>query len=79
MSCEPVKASLDQLYHRYDSRDWVHPDPLEYLYNYPDLRDRETAGIIASSLAYGRVAYILKSVSSVLRELGPSPHGFLKS
>jgi len=74
-----VKYHLEQLYHHYNSRQWVHPDPLEYLYDYPDLKDRETVGIIASSLAYGRVAQILKSVSSVLKELGPSPHAFLKS
>jgi len=74
-----VKVHLEQLYHHYNSRQWVHPDPLEYLYNYPDLKDRETVGIIASSLAYGRVAQILKSVSSVLKKLGPSPHAFLES
>jgi len=74
-----VKYHLEQLYHRYNSRQWVHPDPLEYLYDYPDLKDRETVGIIASSLAYGRVAQILKSVSSILKELGSSPHAFLKS
>ena len=79
MSRDAVKYHLEQLYHRYDSRQWVHPDPLEYLYDYPDLRDREVVGIIASSLAYGRVAQILKSVSSVLKELGPSPYAFLKS
>ena len=79
MSRDVVKYHLEQLYHRYNSRQWVHPDPLEYLYDYPDLKDREMVGIIASSLAYGRVAQILKSVSSVLRELGTSPHTFLKS
>ena len=74
-----VKYHLEQLYHRYNSRQWVHPDPLEYLYDYPDLKDRETVGIIASSLAYGRVAQILKSVSYILKKLGPSPHTFLES
>ena len=79
MSRDVVKYHLEQLYHRYNLRQWVHPDPLEYLYDYPELKDRETVGIIASSLAYGRVAQILKSVSSVLKELGPSPYAFLKS
>ena len=74
-----VKYHLEQLYHRYNSRQWVHPDPLQYLYDYPDLKDRETVGIIASSLAYGRVVQILKSVASVLKELGPSPYAFLES
>jgi hypothetical protein len=43
-----------------------------------DFYDREIAGLIASSLAYGRVAQILKSVSFVLRIMEASPYLFLK-
>jgi uncharacterized protein (TIGR02757 family) len=73
------KEQLESLYAFYNSRKWVHPDPLEFLYDYSDLKDREVAGLIASSLAYGRVAQILKSVSGVLEKMGPSPCGFLVS
>jgi len=73
------KPHLEQLYAHYNSRKWVHPDPLEFLYDYGDLKDREVAGLIASSLAYGRVAQILKSVSGVLGKMGPSPYDFLMS
>jgi len=73
------KPELERLYVFYNSRKWVHPDPLEFLYGYEDLKDREVAGFIASSLAYGRVAQILKSVSGVLDKMGPSPHNFLLS
>ena len=73
------KLKLERLYVLYNSRDWVHPDPLECLYRYTDMRDKEVAGLIASSLAYGRVAQILKSVSDVLEAMGPSPYDFLMS
>ncbi|MBK5102297.1 MAG: TIGR02757 family protein [Desulfobacteraceae bacterium] len=73
-----MKTQLDRLYARYNSREWVHPDPLEYLYHYPDLQDREVVGLIASSLAYGRVAQILNSTSAVLKKMGPSPYQFLR-
>jgi uncharacterized protein (TIGR02757 family) len=73
-----IKQQLDRLYARYNSREWVHPDPLEYLYHYPTLEDREVVGLIASSLAYGRVAQILKSVSAVLKRMGASPYQFLR-
>ncbi|MFH2046310.1 MAG: TIGR02757 family protein [Pseudomonadota bacterium] len=72
-----MKNVLEDLYCRYNKREYVHPDPLEFLYNYSEIRDREIAGFIASSLAYGRVAQILKSVSSVLDKMGPSPYSFL--
>ncbi len=72
-----TKATLEKLYRKYNRRKYVHPDPLEFLYSYPDLRDREIAGLIASSLAYGRVAQILNSVRSVLDRMGRHPRRFL--
>lgn len=69
---------LNELYVKYNRREYVHPDPLEFLYDYPDVRDREVVGLVASSLAYGRVARILASVSAVLGAMGPAPVPFLE-
>ncbi len=71
------RERLDELYTRYNRREFVHPDPLEFLYDYEDLRDREIAGLVASALAYGRVAQILKSIASVFERMQPSPSMFL--
>ena len=71
------KKALERLYTLYNKREFVHPDPLEFLYNYPNKRDREIVGLIASSLAYGRVAQILKSTAFVLDKLGSSPYAFI--
>ena len=73
-----TKAELDDLYRTYNKKKYVHPDPLEFLYNYPDIRDREIVGLIASSLAYGRVAQILKSVGRILAKTGQSPYRFVR-
>jgi uncharacterized protein (TIGR02757 family) len=70
-------GQLDELYRRYHRREFMHPDPVEFLHAYSDLRDREIVGLIASSLAYGRLAQISKSVSIVLEKM-PSPSDFLK-
>jgi len=66
------RQALEYLYWRYNRRESVHPDPLEFLYAYPDPQDREIVGLIASCLAYGRVQQILTGVSRVLERL-PSP------
>ena len=71
-----LRDRLDELYERYNRREFVHPDPLEFLYDYEDPRDREIVGLIASGLAYGGVGQILKSVRAVL-DLMDSPHRFL--
>lgn len=71
--------TFEELHHRYNRREFIHHDPLEFLYMYNDPEDREIVGIVASSLAYGRVNQILKSVSSVLGAMGPSPYLFIRS
>lgn len=71
------KEKLEDLYNKYNNMKYVHPDPLEYLYKYPKVEDREIVALIASSLAYGKVEQILKSVSRVLDVLGKSPHRYI--
>ncbi len=73
------REHLDALYVKYNQREFVSPDPLQFLYDYPDVREREVAALIASSLAFGRVAQIVRSVGIVLQRLGPSPRAFLKA
>ena len=73
-----IKENLEELYCIYNHREFIHPDPLEFLYAYGDIRDGELVGLIASSLAYGRVAQILKSVSTILKRMAPSPFSFLQ-
>ena len=72
------RGIFEKLYKDYNKRIYVSPDPLQFLYDYEVPADREIVGIIASSLAYGRVAQILKSVQKVLAVLGPSPSKYLK-
>lgn len=71
------KTALDSLYTKYNRREFVHPDPLEFLYRYQEIRGREVVALIASSLAFGCVGQILKSVGAVLEPMGASPNAFL--
>jgi len=71
------QEKLEDLYERYNRREFVQPDPLQFLYNYKDIRDREIVGLTTSSLAYGNVKQILKSNSIALDRLTNSPYKFL--
>ncbi len=68
---------LEALYERYNKPEFIHPDPLEFLFRFPDPEEREIVGLIAASLAYGRVWQILKSIDECLEITGRSPRGFL--
>jgi len=69
----PKYELLEELYSEFNRREYVSPDPLEFLYLYDDPADREVVGLIASSFAYGRVASILASLRKVLAVLGKNP------
>ena len=71
------RETLEELYACYNRREFIHPDPLEFVHEYPDPLDREVVGMVASALAYGRVQQILKSVAEVLGLMGEAPSQFL--
>jgi len=68
-----IREKLDSLYNKYNKFELIHPDPLEFIYDYKLSEDQEIVALIASSLAYGRVAQILISVKKVLSILGEHP------
>lgn len=67
-----LKVALDRAYEEYDAR-WIEPDPVQFVWRYDRPEDREVAGLIASSLAYGNVKQIKRSVERVLATLGDRP------
>lgn len=73
------RERLESIYRKYNRQRFVHPDPVELLYAYERIEDREIAGWIAASLAYGRVHQILKSVGLVLETMGKSPSRYLQT
>ncbi|MDQ1240026.1 MAG: hypothetical protein QG577_2212 [Thermodesulfobacteriota bacterium] len=76
MPARKYLTNFCNLYETYNRREYVHPDPLEFLYRYPDIRDREIVGLIAACLAYGSVHQILKTVGVVLKNMD-RPYSFL--
>ncbi len=71
-----LKRRLERLYRAYD-REFLSSDPLYYLHGFSLPTDREIVGLIASSLAYGRVAGIKKSIEKVLGVMEGDPTGFV--
>ncbi|MDH4226790.1 MAG: TIGR02757 family protein [Deltaproteobacteria bacterium] len=70
-----LKRRLDGLYKTYGS-EYLASDPLYFPRLFKADKDREIAGLIAASLAYGRVAQIKKSISSVLDIMDNEPYAF---
>ncbi|MBI4530603.1 MAG: TIGR02757 family protein [Candidatus Latescibacteria bacterium] len=71
-----LKDFLDRLYTTFDVR-LLSPDPLQLVRDFDDPHDREIAGFLGSSLAYGRVERILFSVERVLSAMDGEPYAFV--
>lgn len=74
---EELKAVLDKLYDKYNRRELIKPDPLQFVYEYSNPRDMEIAGFLAASLAYGRVEQIENILRNLLGRMGRSPFEFV--
>lgn len=70
-----LKTILNKLYKSFD-RSSISPDPLEFVHKFNEPLDQEIVGLIASSLAYGRVEMILKSINYILDVMERMPYRF---
>ncbi|MFC1490026.1 TIGR02757 family protein [Candidatus Latescibacterota bacterium] len=73
-----LKHSLDILAEKYGAG-YLDSDPVGIVHRYESDADREVAGFIASSLAYGGAGQIRKSVETILSQTGQSPADFARS
>jgi len=73
-----LKQLLDDLHVRYGRRELLSTSALSVPHRYPRREDREVAGFIVASLAYGNVKQIHRSAESALEAMGPSPARFVR-
>jgi len=69
---------LDGLYHDYN-REESATDPVHLARPYSDAADREIAGFCAAALAFGRVASVINSITTLLKIMGPSPATYVRA
>ena len=74
-----LKDVLDKLYVKYNRRELVPPDPLQFVYRYSARGDMEIAALLAATLAYGRVEQIGKTLSNLFGRMGKSPYEFVRN
>ena len=72
-----LRSKLDGLYADFNYPD-SDADPIQIVSRYPRADDREVAGFIAASLAFGRVASVMQSIDRVLAVAGPHPADYVR-
>lgn len=72
-----TKEILESLYRKYNRKEFIPPDPLQFVYHYSKQADMEIAALLSAVLAYGRVQQIEKSLSGLFKQMGNSPYEFV--
>jgi len=74
---EKLRALFEGLYKKYNRRELIRPDPLQFIYRYTNPADMEIVGLLSACLAYGRVEQIQNDLNNLLGKMGSSPHKFV--
>ena len=69
--------TLEKLYYQVDFKKYITRDPVEFLHKYKNPRDIEVVGLIASSLAYGRINLFKPVIESILATMGGNPYQYV--
>lgn len=72
MKQSSLKHFLESNYSKYHRPEYLVMDPLVCLRRFSSPRDLEIAGLVAASLAYGRVETIIKNISIIFDRTGNS-------
>jgi len=71
-----LRDMLERVYARYNHKEFIGSDPLQFIYRYKNRRDWEIVGFLASALAYGRVQQIERSLTQLFDRMDGTPYEF---
>lgn len=75
-----TKNELDKLAQKYENRDFIKDDPVQFIHRYNDKKDIELAGFIASLLAYGSRKQFIKKLEQLLIDIAQDePLNFIQN
>lgn len=77
MEDKSLKELLDELWLTYDSPDFIEPDPISVPHSFSSPLDREVAGLLAATIAWGNRKAIVRSAHRMMDYLDGRPYEFV--
>lgn len=74
---DDYKNKLDELVKKYETADFISPDPISIPHNFKTKKDIEIAGFIASLVAYGSRKVFLKKLDELFKIAQNEPLNFI--
>jgi len=72
-----LKPFLDDLSGQVEQPEYIDHDPIRFMYDYSEKRDRELAGFFSAIMAWGRRDIVLAKVNDLLRRMNYDPYSFI--
>ncbi len=77
VSREELRELLERLHDKYNCVDFIENDPISIPHRYTDRADREVAGLLAATIAWGNRKAIVKSATRMMQYMDDSPADFV--
>ena len=77
MNVEELKSFLDEKVILYNNPDFIDTDPIQIPHRYTLKEDKEIAGFLASTIAWGNRKMIINSANKIMDLMGNSPYDFV--
>ena len=79
MSLEEMRELLERLHDRYNNEDFIEADPISVPHSFVNPVDREVAGFLAATIAWGNRRAIVKSAHRMMRYMDNAPEDFVRN
>ncbi len=74
-----IKIQLDEYIEKYETKDFIKDDPVQFVHKFNNKEDSEIAGFIASSFAYGKREVFISKLNYIFDLMQNSPLNYVKS
>ena len=79
MSLEEMRELLERLHDRYNNEEFIEADPISVPHSFLNPVDREVAGFLAATIAWGNRRAIVKSAHRMMRYMDNAPEDFVRN
>ena len=79
MSREEMRDLLERLHDRYNNESFIEADPISVPHSFTSTVDREVAGFLAATIAWGNCRAIVQSAHRMMRYMDNAPDDFVRN
>ncbi|MEG1404988.1 MAG: TIGR02757 family protein [Alistipes sp.] len=79
MECAEQKELLERLFDKYNREEFIADDPISIPHRYSDCADREIAGFLTATIAWGNRKSILHSAARMMQYMDDAPADFVRN